>query len=288
MIHWDAQAGARGHYPAERYDGPWLQGSDDARAARASQPFGFKLALLYIKGDWMELGVSLGFPTWADAGRPCFCCNAFLGNLFATVGMTIDQFTWLLNDEADYFAAAKQCEVLVTVRNAADVTSIFQVLRYDKRKHGSAGRALVRDLVCNGVSLKQRDRLEPSYELPDIGEFENASAFPLRITFWRPSLETLTRHRNPMFDQEIGITPQRCVVVDVLHAFFLGILLVWCRFAVWKLLLAGAFGYAGTHEGLSAAILVLRNCLMRFYVRYESSHTEKLTRVCDLKHPPPS
>jgi hypothetical protein len=115
MLHWDLLAGARGRYPDERYDGPWLRGSDDAREARASQSFGFKLALLYIKGDWMELGVSIGLPTWADALRPCFCCNAFADNLFATPGMTINDFTWLINEDSDYFVAASNCEHLVTL-----------------------------------------------------------------------------------------------------------------------------------------------------------------------------
>ena len=49
------------------------------------------------------------------------------------------------------------------------------------------------------------------------------------------------------------------------------------------LILAGVFGDASTHEGLPAAIVVLRNKLMRFYSIYEQSHTgEVLTRVSDL------
>jgi hypothetical protein len=284
MLHWDLQAGARGQYAAERYDGPWWSGSDDARMARASQPFGFKLALMYIKGDWMELGVSIGLPTWADSLRPCFCCNAYFDNLFDTTGMTIDDFIWLINDDNAYFEAASKCEIIVALRNAEDMSSIVQFLRYDKRKQGSAGRALVRNIIVNGANLKANDRLEPSVELPDIGELENLEVFPVSIVFWRPQNETLTRHRNPLFDEELGITPKRSLVIDILHAFFLGILLVWCRFVLWRLILAGAYGHAGmNYENFGAVVLVLRSNLMRFYSRYESLHKgEKLTRVSDM------
>jgi hypothetical protein len=136
----------------------------------------------------------------------------------------------------------------------------------------------------NGTSLKANDRLEPSAELPDVGELESLEQFPVVIFFWRPQDGTLTRHRNPIFDPELGITPKRSVVVDVLHAFFLGILLVYCRFVLWRLILSGAYGHVGTsQESLIAVILVLRSNLMRFYPRYESQHKgEKLTRVSDL------
>ena len=69
--------------------------------------------------------------------------------------MTIDNFEWLINDELDYFRAASHCEIIVTLRNAEDVSSIVQFLRYDKRKGGACGRALVRDIVSNGTIFNQ-------------------------------------------------------------------------------------------------------------------------------------
>jgi hypothetical protein len=239
---------------------------------------------MYVKGDWMELGVSIGLPTWADALRPCFCCNAFLDNLFATTGMTKDALTWVINNDNDYFLAASRCEHTVSLRSNQDVQALLGSLKYDKRKQGARGRALVRSIVVNGVFLKTNDRLEPSVELPDIGELENLARFPISIIFWRSQDETLTRHRNPLFDADLGVTPKKSLVVDVLHAFFLGILLAWCRFVLWKLILAGAYGHATTgHEGIVAAIMVLRSNLMRFYPSYEAQHKgETLTRVADL------
>jgi hypothetical protein len=192
MLHWDLKAGAEGRYPDARYDGPWLAGSDDARKERSSHILPFKLACLYIKGDWMELGTTIGLPTWQDALRPCFCCNAFSGNFWATSGMTMEALTWAVNTDDDYFAAASRCELEVPIRSMLDVKMLLDCLMYDKRKTGARGRALVRNLVVGGVSLLARDRLEPCAALPDVGQLENLDTFPTIVIFWRASADTLT------------------------------------------------------------------------------------------------
>ena len=94
----------------------------------------------------------------------------------------------------------------------------------------------------------------------------------------------MCRHRNPLFDIDLGITPKRVLTVDVLHGFFLGVLLVWARITIWKLIDNGVYGNVGTRaETLHAAILVLRSSLMRFYVRYKKEHPrEDVTRVADF------
>jgi hypothetical protein len=72
-------------------------------------------------------------------------------------------------------------------------------------------------------------------------------------------------------------------VVDVLHAFFLGILLVWCRVKIWRLISSGAYGHTGTDDSFVAVVMVIRSQLMRFYSTHEAQHKdEKLTRVADL------
>ena len=135
----------------------------------------------------------------------------------------------------------------------------------------------------NGRQLRRNDRLEPSRAFPDVGKLDCVDSFPLEIVFWRPSQETLTRHRNPLFDREIGITPKQSLVADLLHTFFLGILLVWCRTVIWALIEHGAYGHIGdSHERLVASVLVLRSSLMRFYPVHEKNCQETLTRVADL------
>ena len=131
--------------------------------------------------------------------------------------------------------------------------------------------------------LLANDRLEPSPGLPDVGRLEDVTEFPLSVIFWRGSEETLSRHRNPLFDRQLGVTPRKSVVMDALHAIFLGVLLVFCRVAIWALIECGAYGHCGTrHEGLVASVLVLRSALMSFYPRHEKENQEALTRVADL------
>ena len=281
MFAWFLRALASGVHPGESVLGPF-EDNDKIRIQNSGKPLGFKAACLYFKGDWAELGTTAGFPSWMDGFRPCFGCNAPLENLHDPQS-SMHALTWLVNSEQDYFSACSRCEKIVTLRNKQDVDAIVSILRYDRRKHGVHGRALVAGIVIQGVQLLVNDRLEPSLGLPDIGALEHRTEFPFQIIFWRTSEESLARHRNPVFEPELGITPARSVVVDVLHAVFLGILLVWCRCAVWTLLLNGAYGHAGeNHEHLTISILVLRSNLMEWYPAYEKRAKEKLTRVADL------
>ena len=284
MLHWTLQAFKRGQHPSARYDGPWEDGADDFRKLLSDQLFGFLCCLMYIKGDWMELGVTIGLPTWKDALRPCWACNCFVDNMYKVQGLSFEDIVWAINEDQDYFEACTRCEHIVLLRNTEDKRSIVRYLRYDKRKTGARGRALTRDVLVNGVNLRSNDRLEPSKQLPDVGGLDGITNFPLEVIFWRSSDSTLSRHRNPIFDPELGVTPKKSLVVDVLHAVFLGILLCWCRIAIWSLILCGAYGHSGAnHEHIVAAVMVIRSHLMRFYKTYERENPgETLTRLADL------
>eukprot|EP00969_Alexandrium_andersonii_P050824 2233455-Alexandrium_andersonii.AAC.1 len=65
---------------------------------------------------------------------------------------------------------------------------------------------------------------------------------PCQVLFWRPSRETLVRHRCPLWDATIGLTPSRVLAVDMLHTYYLGSLQVWGACAIWALLLSGVWG----------------------------------------------
>jgi len=73
------------------------------------------------------------------------------------------------------------------------------------------------------ASLLRGDRLEPSEFTPDIGEAFDRMVPPIRAIFWRPSEESLTKHRNPLFSEEYGVTPQSCIQVDWMHTMSLGV-----------------------------------------------------------------
>eukprot|EP00969_Alexandrium_andersonii_P247964 10957531-Alexandrium_andersonii.AAC.1 len=57
--------------------------------------------------------------------------------------------------------------------------------------------------------------------MEDIAALDDAPT-PLAVTFWRPSSETVTRHRNPLL-QEGRASLHNCLQLDWLHAASLGI-----------------------------------------------------------------
>ena len=65
--------------------------------------------------------------------------------------------------------------------------------------------------------LLKGDRLEPIPTMIDIGGFDGINMFPFSVCFWRRSLETVCRRRNPLFDERIGITIENVIAVDSLH-----------------------------------------------------------------------
>ena len=190
-----------------------------------------------------------------------------------------------MNDDDDYFASCDRCEIQVSIATHQNILDLEAILRYDRRDGGSKGRALTREINMNGASLKIGDRLEPSYELPDVGNLIDLDPVPPKtIIFWRLANEDQTRHRNPIFDRSIGVTPRRSLSVGLLHALYLGVLHTWCRTSIWKLIERGAYGHVGTQPELIAiAANVIRSNLMIFYGKYQEDHPlSNLTRVSDL------
>ena len=55
----------------------------------------------------------------------------------------------------------------------------------------------------------------------------------------------MLRHRNPLWDSRIGVTPRRCLTVVWLHTLSLGVLLDWCAFVIHELLSRNAWGIVG-------------------------------------------
>ena len=99
---------------------------------------------------------------------------------------------------------------------------IRAALQYDRRKKGSRGRALIVDLPRLG--LRRGDRLEPGPDLVDVALFDSLEPGPAcNVTFWRRSLETMVRRRNPLFSEETGITPDKVFMPDWLHDLALGV-----------------------------------------------------------------
>ena len=109
--------------------------------------------------------------------------------------------------QEDYDEAVQTCEQKRQITKIQH-GQIRAALRYDKRKqNGNRGRCLIVDL--QGLQLEKGDRLEPSISTPDTGiGFDQIplERFPLEVTFWRCSVESITRHSNPLFQAVRAVT----------------------------------------------------------------------------------
>lgn len=99
--------------------------------------------------------------------------------------------------------------------------------------------------------------------------------------FWRQSAETLARHRNPIFDEALGLAPEKTLCIDILHALNLGVFGNFCHCALRAVVNNGAWGRrACADETVAAATLAIRNELKVFYRAWALEHpTSPLTRI---------
>jgi hypothetical protein len=275
---WSLSALAKKEWPHERHTGdPWLP-SDTKRASMAGEPLPHRCACIYVKGDWAEYSHTFGLPAWNDGLRACFACAGCGPDLFVHAGNGPESLRWHCNSPGDYAAACDRCEHRVTITTVAQRARLAGLLRWDKRIRG--GRCLARDVPEFG--LLADDRLEPSRGCPDVGAFASLH-LPVEVVFWRRTDDSLTRHRNPLFREDLGVSAEVSMTIDTLHALYLGVMLVWCRTVVWALLLSGVYGATGTSDaGLTVCCLAMRASLFAWYrARHALFPTEFLTRVSD-------
>ena len=247
----------------------------------AGQRLFFRACIVVVKTDWMELATSIGLPPCNDGTRPCFKCNATSHDMCVVCGCSLVELPWRQNEEGEYFNDCTRCEIVVAL-DADDHARIESLLADDKRSSGSHGRSLLAPVLVDGKQLLKGDRLEPCEAVPSVECFSNVTMFPLvGVTFWRRSLESMTRHRNPMFDPLIGLTPKRCLAVDSLHAFYLGYMKTLLQHIVWYILLSFPYGKIGTlEESLLNNMAGLSQDLLQFYKAYDKAHPgRKLTRI---------
>ena len=281
FIHWVVASMASGTFPNSREDGlPWDEGVDDRRKDLAGKAMKLRACLLYVVGDWAEYCSTLGFPQWNSVMRPCLFCNSSRALLFRTTGMTPTVFPHRLNRDADYVTAAARCEIRVSLTRSQHA-SLVPLLKFDKRRQGHRGLALTTDVTALG--LRTGDRVEPSAALRDIGLFFELDVFPAEVVFWRSAEETLVLHRNPLWDERLGVMPARVLTVDILHTLHLGLFAHWCRLAVWRLLDSNAWAPQGmsAEERVSTSVSCMRNELDAWY-KSHPAEGESFTRVHEL------
>ena len=280
MLAWSVGALREGFFPNRRPDGDWQLPADATRAERAGQPLTFRAVICRVKGDWMEFTTAFGLPPWNSGMRPCPFCNCDQENMFEVEQMNARQWPFHLNTAEDYFRACQRCEVVVAA-SEQDRDTLLHLLFYDKRDQGGRGRCLRHPYPKLG--LDAGDRLEPSDALWDVGQLESLTAFPVRLTFWRGSRETLAKHRCPIFGPETQISPTE-LVVDPLHTLHLGVMQWVGKEIVWRRMDANAWEVLGPESVvIDVSISLLRTELLSWYKEQRKLRPgDPLTEISDL------
>ena len=244
LLAWSCRAMLCGVYPSARHDGkPWLD-SDSGRAVFSGKALGFRAVGMFLKADWAELVHSFGFPSWNDSLAPCPMCFADKQQLYVFRGFGPTCMPYLGKTSDHYFASCNACEIKI-MASAADIRRLRPKLEYEKRSGKVRGRALQQDFPDLG--LLKGDRLTSTAAYPDIAQFDPEQG-PRDTVWWRPAAETLTRVRNPLFE-DTGIS-LGSLGIDWLHSMSLGVLQYALGPLVWFLLLASAWGVGGKSTNL--------------------------------------
>ena len=116
FICWCVEAMAEGMNPTHRHDLlDWATDLDKHRARDAGKVLDAVGAVLYLKTDWMDCVTSHGLPSWTDALRPCFKCNADVAGLYDIRNFGVASFPHRLNRDSDYEDSCTRCEHLVVL-----------------------------------------------------------------------------------------------------------------------------------------------------------------------------
>ena len=222
-LAWSFESAACGRRPTARHDGsPWLP-SDAGRQAAEGEQLPFRVACVFFKNDLMEMSSTLGFPACNSSEHPCPTCWCTDATCDRIAGLSPITFPWDLKTWGDYSRACDSCEIRVEVTED-NFRQLRARLQFDRRSSGARGRAMVTDYPP--LRLRKGDRLEPSPGLERTSLFDT-KAKPFVVTFWRRGEETVCRRRNPLFSTTTGITPDRVIVPDWLHALSLGEFQLW-------------------------------------------------------------
>jgi len=265
-LAWSFNAMAAGMCPGSRHDHkPWRP-LDHIRQAVAGCQMSWRAAIMYVKIDMMEFVTTFGFPSWMTAVAPCPFCHCTLDNWSAIAGISPLSLPWALRTFEDYQQACRRCERWVLVDTDHKFRRIRGSLQYDKTKDGGRGRVLGGDIP--EYNLQKEDRLEPNAAMPDVAEYDTMTPGPNSwVLFWRRSMESSVRRRNPMFSEFTSITPESVFVEDWLHMNSLGIYKYWINPFLHTLFDANIFDIARGPVEAYIAVCVnrLRELLWAWY-----------------------
>ena len=125
---------------------------------------------------------------------------------------------------AEFEDGCAACEIHLHVSEWHVLARILSYVQCDFPENGAKGRALT--IGFPDLHLRKGDRLEGTPAHPNvltILKMKEEDFKPLDLCFWRRSLETVCRRRNPLWDPVLGITPQSSILIDWMHDLSLGV-----------------------------------------------------------------
>ncbi len=254
---------AAGFMPGVRHDGSRWKPSDGLWYVRSGDQLPIKGIICQIRSDWMENCSTFGFPTWSSLLFPCLQCTATQDDWFDPPHtLTPSAFPWALHDAALYEQYVAGCEHWVQLTGTM-VAEIKPHLSWDA---AARGRALMKDFLH--YNLLAGDRLEPSESLRDAALSDDLTfPYPL-VCFWRRAAETRSRHRNPLFCAELGIS-HLYLMNDSLHCMYLGFSPDLLGTVVWHLMACDVWFQRregrSNDERINRSILLLFGDIVEYY-----------------------
>jgi hypothetical protein len=278
MLFWSFKAMRYGRWPNARHDhGQFRCDSDEHRIAKQGTALNHKACLVLVKADGAEYVNTFGFPSWASNEEGCPCCSSPLTEFYDIAQINYFNWPWRRHDANAYNIACASCELS---REITETTwrQLRASLHYDKRKKHDASRGRCLAVPLPELNLLAGDRLEPTPTHPDSGDGFDLLAWPQTFIFWRRSGETSTRHRNPLYSDEIGTSPDRTNSFDWLHCLSWGVFKDFLSWFVHELWAHNVYRVEGSGDTiiLGSAHLLKRD-LFEWYISEKSLghvHTE--------------
>lgn len=236
---------------------------------------GFKAVALLVKCDLSEHSHSMGLPGLADAVSPCPFCFGGQDTLYTVAGLSPVEGPRRQKRQEHYEHNRAACESVVVVETKEQQALLKASLVYQKSRGSAQGRGLAQDLPSMG--LLKKDRLEPSLSMPDVAAIDSAP-LPVTLTFWRTSVQTGSRHRNPLFSEATRVSPQS-LGIDWLHTLSLGVFPHFLGYLVWAMFDKNVFGTPGPFSSVfELSVSRIRAELFEWYRREQAANRAR-TRV---------
>eukprot|EP00971_Amphidinium_carterae_P340150 6478344-Amphidinium_carterae.2 len=272
-LRWCLAILASGQHPTLDWKGlPCPENSQ--RDKIKGQPLGYKAMLLHLKGDWAEFVNILGVPPWNDGTHPCLLCCASAAGLYDFQ----NQNDWVRKTHAMYCNACDMAEVHVLLEDE-DKLQLQKICAPSRvAKKGRSG--LVLREHYSKLGLRKHDRWLPTEQYPDWAVVFGDAPIVGEAVFWRP-MELMTKVRHPLYDQELGVTLDNVVAVDLMHTFSLGIIGYFIAETTWAILEANVAGSQRTvqHERHLDNMQCLAKGLLQWYPMGEKDPHHTCTRV---------